>query len=214
MTAETVDQLSTAELEAILARKKAAEKAKKEQARKAYEANRDSLISHLIAKAREVEEELKAFKEMVHKAMDEQAIALGEYGGIRSNSKGGFSITSSCGNLRVTRRLDTVPQWDERGEKAISLIKEFLGDTVKKRDKKLFGILISFLERNKAGDLEYAKVYMLLQHEDKYTDERWVEGLSLLKESYHLMLKGFAYELKVKDHYGKWQTLNLNFSAA
>lgn len=214
MTAETVEQLSTAELEAILARKKAAEKAKKEQARKAYESNRDSLINHLIAKARDVEAELKDFKKMVHKAMDEQAIALGEYGGIRSNSKGGFSITSGCGNYRVTRRLDTVPQWDERGEKAISLIKDFLTDTVKKRDKKLFGILISFLERNKSGDLEYAKVYMLLQHEDKYNDPRWVEGLSLLKESYHLMLKGFAYELKVKDGFGKWQTLNLNFSAA
>ena len=93
------------------------------------------------------------------------------------------------------------------------MIKEFLHDTVKKRDIKLFDILISFLEKNKAGDLEYNRVFSLLQHEDKFDDPRWVEGLKMLKESYSVRMRGYGYEFKQLDGEGKWDNLVLNFSS-
>ena len=177
-----------------------------------YEKERDAAIGQLMDAAREASLALARLKSMATSVMDGQHMKLEEYGALRKNSKGGFNVTNSAGTARVTRRIDSDPKWDERAEKGVELIKEFLADAVKKRDKKLFEILLSFLERNKKGDLEYAKVLTLMQHRDKYSDERWLEGLRLLEESYSLIRKGFAYYFEVKEKEGdKWQKVELNF---
>jgi len=205
--------LSTKELEQLLKKRKAAEAKQLEAEKKAYEANRDKVVANMLITAQNLAKEIAEFKQYCHIEMDKQAIKLSEYGKIRSNSKGGFSVTNSEDEFRVTRRRDTEPAWDERSVKAIELIKDFLGDTIKKRDQKLYEILLGFLERNQNGDLEYSRVMDLLKHEDKYDDARWKEGLRLIKESFSNHLKGFGYEFKHKDENGKWQNILLNFSS-
>ena len=206
-------EMSAKELQALLADKLKEEKAQADREKKAYERKRDETINFLINRALEVSGALADLKELCETKMEEQAEHLNNYGMIRSNSKGGFSITNTEGDFRITRRRDTEPKWDERSLKAQDLIKEFLTETVKKRDLKLYQILISFIERNDQGDLEYARVMNLLQHADKYDDPRWVEGLKLIKESYSNHLKGFGYELKRKGKNGKWETVGLQFSS-
>lgn len=208
-----IAKLTTADLEQLLADRKKQEKQAREREKTAYEDSRDKMVDSLVTRACFLAAEVAKFKDVCHKVMDEQAIKLAEYGLIRGNSKGGFSVLDKQGIYKVSRTRDTRPAWDERAVKAIELIKEFLTDTVKKRDLKMFEILISFLEKNKAGDLEYSKVFTLLMHEDKFADPRWLEGLKLLKESYNIHLKGFGYEFKTMDDKGKWQPIVLNFSS-
>jgi hypothetical protein len=205
--------LTTAQLKEMLAEREKEERAAREKARKAYENGRDMEIQDLMSEASYLAERMEAFKKKCHERMDAQAIKLAEYGEIRSNSKGGFSITHSKGNLRITRTRSTEPYWDERSTKAVELIKDFLYDTVKKRDVKTFEMLISFLAKNKNGDMEYAKVFILIQHEQMWEDTRWREGIRLLKESYSINLKGYGYEFKSLDEQGKWEHLKLNFTA-
>lgn len=212
---QTLDpsKLSTAELEQMLKKRKAAEQKKLEFEKKAYEANRDKVVANVLITAQTLAKELAEFKQYCHIEMDKQAIKLSEYGKMRSNSKGGFSVTNSTDDFRVTRRRDTEPVWDERSVKAQELIKDFLGDTIKKKDIKLYEILLGFIERNQNGDLEYSRVMDLLKHEDKYDDPRWKEGLRLIKESFSNHLKGFGYEFKIKGENGKWENILLNFSS-
>lgn len=208
-----IANMSTKEIEAILAKKKAAEANKLEKEKQQYESHRDETIFKIMKTAETLFSELGEFKTFCHIEMDHQAAKLEGYGKIRSNSKGGFSITNSDDTMRVTRRRDTEPVWDERASKGTQLIKDFLGDTIKKRDLSLYEILMGFLERNEKGDLEYARVMDLYKHESKYQDERWQEGLRLIKESFSNHLKGFGYEFKSKGTDGKWQNLYLNFSS-
>lgn len=208
-----IEDLSIEEIEAALAKKKAKEKGRLEAAKQAYEKDTDEKVLSIMATAKTLFKELSEFKQYCHIEMDKKALALAEYGAIRSTSKGGFSITNKDGDMRVTRRRDTEPIWDERATKAIELIKDFLSDTIKKRDIKLYEILIGFLEKNHAGDLEYNKVMELLKHEDKFDDARWKEGLRLIKESYSNNLKGYGYEFKVKTGDGKWESIILNFAS-
>ncbi|WP_281683391.1 DUF3164 family protein [Zunongwangia profunda] len=210
---KSIDQMSSDEIELFLAKKRKKEQAELAKQKKKYEADRDETINFLVNRAIQANEVLKELKELCENKMEIQAEALNDYGMMRSNSKGGFSITNSEGDYRVTRRRDTEPKWDERSTKAQELIKDFLTDTVKKRDLDLFEMLMSFIERNENGDLEYARVMILIQHEKKFNDPRWLEGLRLIKESYSSHLKGFGYELKKKGKNGKFQTIQLNFSS-
>ena len=212
-TQKLASELTEKELEALLENRKKAKAAKAERERKAYEAKRDDTVTSLVKQAINQQNELSKFKDLCHLLMEEQALSLEEYGKMPKKSKGGFSITDADGVLRVTRRRDTEPSWDERSVKASELIKDFLGDAVKKRDQKLYEILISFLERNKNGDMEYARVMNLWQHENKFNDPRWQEGLRLIKESYNSHLKGFGYEFKTRGADGKWKPILLNFSS-
>lgn len=215
METQTIDisTLSVSELEAYLKKKKEKEAKQLAKEKEVYEAERDENIFKIITTAKTLFKELGEFKQYCHIEMDNQANKLANYGKIRGNSKGGFSITDKNDTMRVTRRRDTEPVWDERSTKAIELIKEFLGDAIKKRDVKMYEILMSFLERNAKGDLEYSRVMDLYKHEDKFDDERWKEGLRLIKESFSNHLKGFGYEFKFKDESGKWENILLNFSS-
>lgn len=208
-----ITTLSAKELMDLATKKAKQENAKLEKEKAAYEANRDEKVFEIINTAQTLARELGEFKLFCHLTMDEQQHKLDEYGKINKKSKGGFSVTNSDDTLRVTRRRDTEPVWDERASKGTQLIKDFLGDTIKKRDVSLYEILMGFLERNEKGDLEFARVMDLYKHESKYQDERWQEGLRLIKESFSNHLKGFGYEFKIKGEDGKWQNLLLNFSS-
>jgi len=210
---KSVSEMTTLELETYLKSKKKKEALKYERDKKKYETKRDKSIEEMVTNALEIASIITVFKEDCHKDMDSQSVELANYGKMRSNSKGGFSITNTEDTMRITRRRDTIPTWDERSSKAVELIKDFLGDAIKKKNAKLFEILMSFLERNKNGDLEYARVMDLYSHENKFDDPRWKEGLRLIKESFHNHFKGFGYEFKTKDKNGKWQTVLLNFSS-
>lgn len=208
-----IKEMTTQELEQMLKERKQREQAELAKKKKQYEDKRDTTVQQAVSDAIELNKMLEQFKANVHKAMDEQANFLSEYGMIRSNSKGGFTITNSDNTMQIKRRRDTEPAWDERSTKAIGLIKDFLGDAIKKRDTKMYEILMSFLQRNEKGELEYSRVMELYSHEDKFDDPRWKEGLRLIKESFSNHLRGYGYEFKIKGEDGKWTNVLLNFSS-
>lgn len=210
---KTLDQLSTKELEEMLAKKKKAETTKLEKERIAYEAQRDAFVSEKLQRAIELEQMISQFKQECHIGMEDQSAKLEAYGKLRSNSKGGFSLTDAAGILRITRIRNTEPRWDERSLKGVSLIEDFLATTVKKKDKDMYEILMSFLKRSENGHLEYPKVMILVQHEGKFNNANWLEGLRLIKEGYSNHLKAYGYEFKTRSSTEKWNNINLTFAS-
>jgi hypothetical protein len=208
-----IEDLSTAELEAMLAKKRKAEEKLLEKDKQEYEAQRDAFVSEKLQRAMELENMIAQFKQECHVGMEEQSAKLEAYGKLRSNSKGGFSLTDEAGILRITRIRNTEPHWDERSLKGVELIEGFLTTTVKKRDKDLYEILISFLKRSENGHLEYNRVMVLIQHENKFNDVNWLEGIRLIKEGYSNNLKAYGYEFKTRSSTEKWNNINLTFAS-
>lgn len=212
-TQKSIEDMSVEELTAQLAAKQKAEKAKEQKAKKEYEEGRDAIIKHLIDEASDIGGTLSYLMKEATARMDEQKKKLDEYGKIRSNSKGGFKIETSDGRYRIIRQYRAINDYDERATKAEELMKDFLLDTVKKKDKDLFEIIMSLLERNKAGRLEYSRIQSLYKHEDKYDDPRWVEAIRLFKESFNQTGSKFAIYFYERDENGVYQPINLNFSS-
>ncbi|WP_312296850.1 DUF3164 family protein [Chryseobacterium sp.] len=208
-----IDELTADQMQDILNHKRKLQNEKQEKERRDYEQERDNDMGELIALATEIQTKAALLKELTHTKMEKHQEKLNNYGMIRSNSKGGFSLMHSNKTVRIKRRRDTQPIWDERSTKALELIQAFLYDTVKKRDKDLFEMLIGFLVKNKKGDLDYASVMNLLSHETRFDDPRWKEGLRLLKQSYSNFLKGYQYDFEKQNTEGKFERIELNFSA-
>lgn len=211
---KSVADLTPEELQKVIDHKKDLDRKKQEKERKDYEDLKDKDLLHFRDLAMQINKLQKEFKELCHQRFEFHQTELNNYGKIKSNSKGGFQMISTDLAVKGIRRRDTTPTWDERAQKGLELIHAFLYDTVKKRDKVMFEMLIKFLIKNQKGDLDYPSVMNLLSFESEFTDERWLEGCRLLKEGYSTYFKSYQYNIEVLDEAsGKYEKIELNFSA-
>jgi len=200
------------QLEQMLQERKAAKAAKRAKEKADYEANRELFVNRVMGEAMSYYALLRDFKTELLNAFEEFQDIMNNYGDIPTNSKGGFSITSSDGKRRVTRERATVSEWDERSKKAETLIIEFLKDRIK--DEKLHKLVMSFLERNKMGELRSESVLKLQEMKNDFDDPRWEEGLNLIQESYERGFKCYRFIFQTKnEETGQWNDpIRLNFS--
>jgi hypothetical protein len=194
-----------------LRKEEAADLKRKEAARRGYVKLRDQRVRKLCVKAQAQTQQLQEFKSQAAEFMEELHAELSNYGEIKKSSKGGFQVITSDGKFKAVRTRDTDPKWDERSIKGIAILRDFLENKVT-GDPKILEMFMDFLARNEAGDLEYSKVMMFLQYQDKFPDEEWKEGLRLLREGYSVDFKKFAFEFYMRNDEGRWVRIPLNFS--
>jgi len=211
--AKPITEMSQDEIEEYLNKKKADGRSKAARDKKVYEDEKHYVVKTLFDLAKAASHFMIDVKKTCGIEMDKQANALENYGKFPVKSKGGFSIDNADKTIRITRTRDTMPHWDERSEKGAELIKTVLGDSLKKKDKDGYEMLMELLTKNESGQLEYSRVMILLQNEDRFADARWHEGIKLLKESYSIHMKGFGYRFKFKNKVGKWENMDMNFSS-
>ncbi|MBS4041615.1 MAG: DUF3164 family protein [Flavobacteriales bacterium] len=208
-----LNELTTAQLEAMLAEKKKAEKVAKIAARKEYENQRDELIEQLVARAKVLNDQMRDFKQYAIDKLEDFRITANDYGDIRKNSKGGFSLRHNLTGEMVSLDRNSVPEYDERAASAESLLKEFLEDKVKKRDLADYRTLMALMERNKQGDLTPSRIALLLKVKDNYDDPRWAKAMELFEESFRIREISYSVSFFRKDKMQKDQAIVLTFAS-
>lgn len=213
-TVKTVDQMTTKELEVYLAERKKEQIAEMNRKRAEYEKYVESNTSRLVRKAIHLNTILTSFFANSTTILEEMREKLNEYGAIRSNSKGGFTLKTDDGKYKVVYRYSTTCDWDERAEKAEELLKDFLFDVLKKRDKEMFEVILGLIEKNKEGKLELSRIQTLYAKESLFSDPRWVEAIRLFKESFQPVDSKMRLEFyKRSDVSKKWEPIVLNISS-
>lgn len=215
MTKEKLDlsALSADELKAELDRRQAKEKEARIKARENYEASRNVLINTMMAEARLIERTMREFKARCLDRLNEFKTLALEYGEIRSNSKGGFSLRHSETQEVVSLDRNTVPEYDERAALAEQLLKDFLEDKVKKKDKQTYRTISALMEHNKKGDYTPGRIGALLKIRDNYDDERWQKAMQLFEESFQVRDISYSVSFYRKDTMGKDVALCLTFAS-
>lgn len=207
------EKLTTEQLEAELKRRQEAEKKAKAERRKHYEARRDQMVTEMVARAIGINHLMSQFKREAIELLDSFKTEAIAYGDIRSNSKGGFSIRSADGKKKVVYERNTKIEYDERATVAEELLRDFLGDMVKKRDKPAYELVTGLLERGKDGQFNPAAVASLVKMEDKYSDDRWVKSIQLFKEAHATVLIGMNITFYQKDEMNRDVAIPLTFAS-
>lgn len=210
---EVLENLTVEQLEAALQEKKKAEKAEKLKAKQQYESIRDSLVSELVIEASALNATMSTFKKTALRLINDFRDKAHEYGDIRKNSKGGFSLRNSKTGEMVSLDRNTVPEYDERSTMAEQLIKDFLEDKVKKKDLQSYRLVMTLLEKNKRGDLTPSRVASLLKIKDNYDDHRWIKAMELFEESFNFRDISYSVSFFTKDEMGKDRAIVLTFSS-
>jgi hypothetical protein len=212
-TAVDVTQLSTEELKKLLAAKEQEERNAKEAKRKEYEKLRNAKVDEYVETASELNRALKIFKEEAFAELERLREAAMEYGDITKRSKGGFSLRNADGSKMMVLRRNVVSEYDERADLAYSLIREFLDETIKKKDIQTYRTISVLLEKNKSGDFKPNLVADLLKIKDNYNDPRWLKAMELLPESYREREVSYNVEFYQKDSQGKDELISLNIAS-
>jgi hypothetical protein len=205
--------LSAEDLKKELARRESEDKEKRRRAREHYENEKDSLVKDLMAEAKVLEAQMKDFKTRALTRLNAFKELAQEYGGIRSNSKGGFSLRHSESQEMVSLDRNTFPEYDERASLAEGLLKEFLEDTIKKHDKRTYRTVSALIEKNKKGDYRPAQIADLLKIKDNYDDARWIKALQLFEESFQVRDISYSVSFYRKNTLQKDQALCLTFAS-
>ena len=214
MEIKTADQLTTDELKALLDKREKEEKAQMKKAREEYEAKVNKTTWDIVNDALVLNVAMRRFFDETTSKLSEMRELLNQYGDIKSNSKGGFHRVSKDGKYKVVYKYTTICAWDERAEKGEELLREFLKDFVKKRDLNMFNVVSALLERNKEGNLEYARIQSLYSLENEFDDPRWREAIRLFKESFSPVDSKMRIEIyKRSDKSQKWEPIPLNLSS-
>jgi hypothetical protein len=213
MKSNQLENLTSKELEELLKKRKAEEAKEYQQRRSEYEDKRNLLVEELVAEAGALRQIMMNFKAKANEKMEELRTISMEYGDIKKTSKGGFSLRSSSNGDKIQLRRNTKIEYDERAKMAEDLIKDFLNDMVKKKEKDAYELISSLLTKNKDGDYNPAMIGSLLEHKDRYDDERWQKAMTLFEESHNVILISMCTEFYKKNEQDKDIAISLSYAS-
>lgn len=208
-----LSQIPAAELEAALEEKRSQERSEYAKKKEAYESERNKMVERLVSVAQALHGDMRMFKQKTITELENFAERAHAYGDIRQHSKGGFSLRNEAGDMKVMYERNVVSEYDERADMAEELLRDFLGDMVKKADTKAYEIITGLLQRGSKGDFNPAAIAALIKMEDKFQDERWVNAMKLFKESYNSRLVAMNVSFYIKDAMGKDDAIKLTFAS-
>lgn len=208
-----LQNLTDDQLQAELKRREAQKREDEKAAKQAYETDRNALVTELINYAVDLHKQMAYFKGYALNELNGFAKKAYQYGDIRGNSKGGFSLRSADGTMRVSLVRNTKVEYDERADMAENLIRDFMTDMVKKRDIKVFNFIMALLERGKNNEFNPANIATIIKHEADFNDERWVKAIKLFKESHNVILISMNVEFYTKNSMDKDEAISLTFSS-
>lgn len=188
-----------------------------QQKRRAYESEKDKLVEDFVTRARHVSNEIAQLKSDAIQAFEEFRLKMLEYGDLRGGekNKGSFQLRDSSDQFQVSVRNAVSKAFDERAELAEQHLKQFLESFVRKRDTKLYKMIMTLLERNeKTGKLDISNIQRIYKMEHDFDDENWLKAVQLFKEAYQERTQKTYIQFSVKteqDH--EWTPILLAFSS-
>ncbi len=214
MTTEELNNLSTAELEALLQKRKEAEHNTALQRREAYEGIRAELLNRMSAKVEAVCFDAKAFAELCTKESTAFREVLSEYGQLRNPGQLSFTIRDDKFKWEV--KSNKVKRFDERADAAAARLIEFLQAWIKKQqdgvDNPMYQLAMTLLERNKYGDLDYKSISKLYDLESRFNDPEYTDIMNLFKESHLVEGTAINHYFYKRDNLGVWRKLEPSFN--
>ncbi len=194
------------EFEAFKAEK---EKKRREQERKLqrkqYADMVDEEVNTAIPQLRELSEQIKTVKDTVFGNFDTILKMKSEITGIKPDSQNSHTFTTSDGKLRLILGVNTIDGYRDTVEDGIAMVKSYI-ESLAKDDatKALVNAVLRLLSRDGQGNIKASRVLQLRKMAEDSGDERFLEGVRIIEESYQPAISKTYIRAQYKNGKGAW----------
>lgn len=168
-----------------------AEKAKKEaaeqrkQQREQYAQLVDEELEQAIPELRCLSEQIKAVKDAIFGNFKTVLDMKAEIIGLKEGGQFSHTFTNSESTLRLTLGVNTVDGYRDTVEDGIAMVKSYIQSlATDDKTQALVGALLRLLSKDGQGNLKASRVLQLRKMADESGDERFLEGVKIIEESY------------------------------
>lgn len=207
MTAEEREQFELFKIEQ--AKKKAAEKRKAN--REAYAKLVDEEIDSVIPELQDLSERIRVVKGSVYSSFIEVLKMKSEVMGLTQEGQRSHTFTNSRGDRRITLGTHTIDGYRDTVEDGIAMVQEYIQSLAQDENSKtLVKAVLRLLSRDQAGNLKASRVLQLRRMAEESGNERFIEGVKIIEESYQPALTKQYIRAEYKDDKGQWRIVPLS----
>ncbi|SDE73436.1 DUF3164 family protein [Riemerella columbipharyngis] len=209
-----IAELSSAELEQVMAHKRAEERKALDTAREAYQQDKEAYIGQLLDAFKEQAETLKKIKGI---AINE-GLALNNRiyeinGKTPKEDQKTFTIKNEDDTARVVIDRQERFEFTEEAQVHITAIKDLFKEKFEQRNKGFYALLDSILMRNSKGDYDAKLLTKARLQVRKIGDEALISEFDKLQDCMRVVGTSTYIRVYERDENKKWRDISLNFSS-
>lgn len=195
------------------AKEQAAEQAKKD--REAYRMLVDETIENSIPALMGISESIKEAKRTVMENFRAVIEMKSDVLGLTKDDQRTHTFTNNAGNKRITLGVYVTDGYRDTVEDGIEIVKEYIESLASDaKTKSLVSMVMRLLARDAKGTLKASRVVQLRKVAEESGNERFMQGVQIIEESYLPAVSKQFIRTEVKDKNGIWQTVPLGMTEA
>lgn len=193
-------------------KKRAAEERKRQ--RSEYANMVDDEIRTAIPQLRELSEYIKTVKDTIFGNFDAILKMKSEILGLTKEDQRSHTFTTSDSTLRLTLGVNCIDGYRDTVEDGIAMVKAYIESLAKdEATKALVNAVLRLLSRDGQGNIKASRVLQLRKLADDSGDDRFIEGVKIIEESYQPTVTKRYIRAEYKDGKGAWRYIPLDMTA-
>ena len=195
-----------------LAKEKKAAEAKRKSDREAYTALVDETIAAVMPELTNISEAIAQKKAAAAEAFRGALEMKAELFGVKDDQQS-HTFTNSEGTMRITIGHYMLDNYRDTVNEGIAMVKTYIESQARDdASRALVKAILRLLSRDEAGNLKASRVLQLQKMADETGDERFIEGVRIIQESYQPTPSKDYIRAAVRDESGAWVAIPLSMT--
>ena len=195
-----------------LAKEKKAAEAKRKSDREAYTALVDETIAAVMPELTNISEAIAQKKTAAAEAFRGALEMKAELFGVKDDQQS-HTFTNSEGTMRITIGHYMLDNYRDTVNEGIAMVKTYIeSQACDDASRALVKAILRLLSRDEAGNLKASRVLQLQKMAEETGDERFIEGVRIIQESYQPTPSKDYIRAAVRDESGAWVAIPLSMT--
>jgi len=195
-----------------LAKEKKAAEAKRKSDREAYTALVDETIAAVMPELTNISEAIALKKTAAAEAFRGALEMKAELFGVKDDQQS-HTFTNSEGTMRITIGHYMLDNYRDTVNEGIAMVKTYIESQARdEASRALVKAILRLLSRDEAGNLKASRVLQLQKMAEETGDERFIEGVRIIQESYQPTPSKDYIRAAVRDESGAWVAIPLSMT--
>ena len=188
--------------------------AERKRQREEYATMVDDEINTAIPQLRELSEAIRTVKDTVFGNFDAILKMKAEILGLTKDDQRSHTFTNSDSTLRITLGVNCIDVYRDTVEDGIAMVKAYIESlATDDKSKVLVSAVLRLLSRDGQGNLKASRVLQLRKMAEESGDERFIEGVRIIEESYQPTVTKRYIRAEYKDSKNAWRYIPLDMTA-